>query len=207
MHTFRKSILALAAVAVWAAPARPADDEVVIAEEDAIQVLLLRQKSVQEDLKVTDTEAKKIHEFASKQWKKVQDMKGLSEAERNRKFEAMAQENEKFLKDTLKPEQRKRLNQITMQLVGLLWLRRSDVASALNLTDEQKQKIKALHKDAEHEAREAMRGGKISREKHQEMRMANRKRLMSVLTADQKVKWKEMAGEPFKGQLHFGPAK
>jgi Spy/CpxP family protein refolding chaperone len=205
-----KWILALAAVAVWAAPARPADDDNIIAQEDAVQVMLLRQKSVQEDLKVTDAEARKIDEFATQQWKKVRAMRDLSEAERNQRFEAMARENEKFIHDTLTPEQRKRLNQITMQLTGLLWAPRPHVASELRLTDEQKRKIKELHKEAHKEAMEAIRsasGGEVPREKWREMRMANRRRLMSVLTDEQKAKWKEMAGEPFRGELHFGPSK
>ncbi len=27
---------------------------------------------------------------------------------------------------------------------------------------------------------------------------------MGVLTDEQKAKWKELVGEPFKGELHFG---
>jgi len=28
---------------------------------------------------------------------------------------------------------------------------------------------------------------------------------LGLLTADQKTKWKEMTGEPFKGEIRFGP--
>jgi hypothetical protein len=31
--------------------------------------------------------------------------------------------------------------------------------------------------------------------------------LMSLLTDGQKAKWKEMRGEPFKGEFQFGPSK
>jgi Spy/CpxP family protein refolding chaperone len=209
MSTLRKPLLALAVLFVCAAVARPADDdEKVVAREDAIEVMLLRQQSVQHDLKITEAEGKKIHEFATAQWRKVRAMRGLSEEERNRKFEAMARENEKFLKDTLKPEQRKRLNQIAMQVAGLLWVMRSDVATELQLTDEQKQKLKEAHKEAHQEATEALRstgGAELKEEKFRELRMASRKRLMSVLTDAQKAKWKQMAGEKFAGPLHFGP--
>jgi Spy/CpxP family protein refolding chaperone len=209
MYTLRKSLLALAVLIVCAGVARPADeDEKIVAREDAIEVMLLRQASVQQDFKITADEGKKIHEFATRQWRKVRAMKDLSEDERNRKFEAMAKENEQFIKDTLKPEQRKRLNQIAMQVAGLLWVMRSDVAAALNLTDEQKQKIKEAHKEAQREAMEAFRsagGDAVKEEKFNELRMASRKKLMSILTDAQKAKWKEMAGEKFTGQLHFGP--
>ena len=209
MHMIRQSMLALGVVALGAVAARSADDEKIVAKEDAIQVVLLRHTSVKKDLHLTAEEVKKIHEFADGQWKKVQDMKGLSEAEKNEKFEVMARQNEKFLHDTLKPEQCKRLNQITMQVAGLLWVARSDVAAELKLTDEQKQKVKEAHKEAHREMQEALssKGGEIAPEKVRELRTSNRRRLMSILTDEQKGKWKEMAGEPFKGELRVRPAK
>jgi hypothetical protein len=208
MYMLRRSLLVVAGLIVCTADARPADDESIIAREDAIEVLLLRQRSLQEDLKINEDEGRKIHEFATRQWRKILDMKGLSEEERNRKFEAMARENEQFIKDTLKPEQRKRLGQIAMQVAGLLWAMRSDVAAELRLTDDQKQKIKEAHKEAHQEAMEALRsagGNEVKEEKLKELRANSRRRLMSVLTDEQKAKWKEMCGERFTGQLHFGP--
>lgn len=208
MYTYRKSLLALAAVTVWATAARPAEDEKIIAREDAIEVMLVRQKSVQDDLKITEEQGRKIHAFADKQWKKVRAMRNSSEGERDSAFEAMAKENQEFLKNTLAPEQVKRLNEIAMQVAGLLWVMRSDVANALNLTDDQKQKIREMHREAHQEAQEALRSnnGTVEGAKIREMRQSNRKRLMSVLTDEQKTKWKEMAGAPFRGQLHFGPS-
>jgi Spy/CpxP family protein refolding chaperone len=209
MHTLRKALLGLAVLVVCTALARPAeDDEAIIAREDAIEVMLLRQKSVQEDLKLSPEHGQKIHEFADSQWKKVRAMKELSKEERDRRFEAMAKDNERFLKDTLSEPQRKRLNQIAMHVAGLLWIMRSDIAKELNLTEEQKRKIHELHREAHKEAQEAIRsagGPEVKEEKFHEMRTANRKRLMSVLTDEQKAKWKEMAGPPFRGELHFGP--
>lgn len=209
MYTLRKALLGLAVLVVCTTLARPADsDEKIIAREDAIEVMLLRQKSVQKDLKIAPEQGMKIHEFAETQWKKVRAMKDLDKDERDRRFEAMAKDNERFLKSTLNQQQRKRLNQIAMQVAGLLWVMRSDVAAKLDLTDEQKGKIRELHREAHKEAQEALRsadGPEVKEEKFREMRMANRKRLMSVLTDEQKAKWKEMAGPPFRGELHFGP--
>lgn len=207
MYMYRKSLLALAAVAVWATAARPAEDEKIIAREDAIEVMLLRQQSVQDELKITEAQSRKIHAFADKQWKKAQGLRNSSEAEQDRAFEAMAKANQDFLKNTLMPQQQKRLNEIAMQVAGLLWVIRSDVADALNLTDDQKQKIRELHREAHKEAQEALRSNNegVEDAKFREMRQSNRKRLMSVLTDEQKTKWREMAGAPFRGQLHFGP--
>jgi hypothetical protein len=212
MYTFRRSLLVLAALVLCAAGARAADaaedDEGIIAREDAVEVMLLRQPAVQRDLKVSDDQARKIDHFATGQWRKVRGLRKLSEEERNRQFEAMAKDNETFLHDTLKPEQRKRLNQIAMQVAGLLWVMRSDVATALMLSDDQKQKIREAHKEAHREALAALRGAVgagVRAEKFHELRQANRKRLMSILTDNQQKQWQQMSGEKFAGELHFGP--
>lgn len=211
MYALRKSLLVLLAAALWVGPARPADeDHHLIATEDTVEVMLLRQKSVQHELKIDADEGKKIHAFVSKQWHKAQELAKADKEEREKKFDAMAKENEKFLDECLKPDQRKRLKQIAMQRAGLLWIARSDVATELGLNADQKEKVKALHKEAHKEAMEILRsheGKPIQREKLHEMRMKDRKRLMSILTADQKTKWKEMIGDEFKGDLNFGPAE
>lgn len=207
MYMYRKSLLALAVAVMLVSAARSADDETIIAREDAIEIMLVRQKPVQEDLQTTPEQNKKIHAFADQQWKKVNEMKALNDAERDRRFEEMARANQRFLKNTLKPKQCRRLNQIAMQTAGLLWVMRSDVAAELNLRDEQKRKIRALHREARKEAVEALRSnnGAVEEQKFRELRQKDHKRLMSVLTDEQKSKWKQMTGAPFRRELHFGP--
>jgi len=205
----RKTLFGLAVLVVCVAVVRPAeDDQQLIAREEAVEIMLLRQKSVQDDLKIAPEQGKKIHEFANKQWKKVQAMKESGKDERDRRFEEMAKDNERFIQDNLKPEQRKRLQQIAMHVAGLLWVLRSDVARELSLTDSQKSKLREAHREAHKEAMETLRstgGSEIKDAKFRAVRMANRKRLMSVLNDEQKAKWRQMAGPPFRGELHFGP--
>ena len=66
MRTFCKWALVLAAGAVWAAPARAGGQDDVPGKR-TFQLLLLRQKSVQEELKVTPELARKIQEFTNKE--------------------------------------------------------------------------------------------------------------------------------------------
>jgi hypothetical protein len=213
MRKFRMWVLALAAAGLWTTPARPADkdkDEEALPGVGAVEIMLLRQHSVREDMKIGDKEATRINDFASRQWKKAQELDKLSGKEQDEKFDALAKENEKFLDEILKPEQRKRLNQITMQLAGLLYVTKPEIAAELKLTDDQKKKAHELQQEAHKEAQAILRSNKdreVKKEQLEEMRMANRKRLMGLLTDDQKAKWKAMAGEPFKGELNFSPPK
>jgi hypothetical protein len=200
----------IVAVIVWITPARSADEQEMIAQSGAMEIVLLRQHSVQKELNVTDLHGKKIHEFASQQWKKAQEIHKLPPNEQDAKYTALAQENEKFLSEILNPEQKKRLDQIGMQVAGLLWAGRPDVASALKLTSDQKKKLEELHKEAHKDAIHIIKESKDENFKHEELKKlheVDKKRLMELLTPEQRETWKTLAGPEFKGELNFAPPK
>jgi Spy/CpxP family protein refolding chaperone len=210
MIKFGTWVTAVVAVALVTAPAHPADDNELIAESGALEIVLLRQHDVQKDLKLTDVHGKKIHEFASEQWKKAREIHKLPANEQDAKYDVLTKENDKFLSDLLTPEQRKRLDQIGMQVAGLLWAGRPDTASALKLTSEQKKKLEELHKEAHKEAKAILKEAKDDDTKHEELKKlheTNRKRLLSLLTPEQQESWKTLAGTEFKGELHFSAPK
>jgi hypothetical protein len=217
MRSFRRLVVALVVLGVWTVPSRPAEEEKetkkeavkLVAQEGAIRLAMLRQKSVQEELKLEEAAVAKIHEFTKKQWDKAQELK--SEDDTNKaKWDELAKENTKFLHDNLSKEQLHRLNQITMQRAGLLWVLRPEVAKKLELTEEQKEKALKLHEAARKEAHEFLQNGGSEEEKvakMKEIHQANRKALHALLTEEQQKIWKEMAGEPFKGEFHFPASK
>ena len=207
MRGCRKWTLTLAALCVCSAPARAADDKPkAIPEQGVIELVLLRFKAVRDDLKLTRPEARKISEFTEQQWKKEQEVEKIAdEKERDRRFDEMTREDERFLQENLTPEQKKRLDQITLQVAGLLWITRPEVAAALNLTDEQKQKVVELQKAARKEMEELLysetrRDRQAELRKHQE---ACKQRVLELLTDEQEAKYNELIGEPFRGELKF----
>jgi Spy/CpxP family protein refolding chaperone len=174
----------------------------------AMRLGLLTQKSVQEELKLSDDQARKVEDYAAKQRKSFQGLRDLSQEERREKLAQIAKENEQLLKDTLKPEQAKRLREISLQLAGPAALHDPEVAKALNLTGEQKEKLRGIEEEARRERRELFQAGgdrEERRKKAEELRKANREKVMNLLTPEQKEKWKELTGEPFKGEIRFGP--
>jgi len=213
MLEFRKWALvafALAVVGVCAAPARPAQKdragkkEKLVAEEGAIKVILLRHKSVRDDLKLSDKQAGKVRDFAARQWKKAQGVADLEDKEkREARWKAMGKENDNFLRETLSKEQYRRLEQIGMQVAGLAWVTRPDIARELKLTDDQKKKYRDLQKTAHKEMHDILHGDRIKDpdDKLRELGKTNRKRLWDLLTDDQQATWKRLRGEPFKGDL------
>ncbi len=206
MRMFLKMAMAMTILVPLAATVLAADKEAkLVPEEGAVEVMLLRQASVRKELNLTADEAAKIHEFTSQQWKKAHEVSKLSENDRDKKFAEMTKENERFVEATLEKKQRERLNQITLQVAGLLCVTRPDVASKLKLTDEQKTRAAKFQKEARDEMEELIHATKDEEKQERlvELRQTSRKRLLDLLTDEQETKWKEMAGKPFNGDIHF----
>jgi len=207
MRELRKGILLLGVLAMWTAPARPDDEVRMVPEEGAVHVMLLRQKSVRDALKLTDDEARKIREHNQRQWKEVAEIEKLPREERHQRYEELTRKNERFLDEVLEPGERKRLDEISLQVVGLLLATSPKVASRLGLTDQQKEQLIRHQGEARKEMADVLHSkSKEGREeKLHELRKTSRKRLMDVLTTEQESTWKEMTGEPFDGRFLYDP--
>jgi Spy/CpxP family protein refolding chaperone len=203
MRTLCTLVLAFAVPAGFAAAA---DETPTIAPETTTcQLILLRQKSVQKELKLSEDVIKKVMEFTNKESEEYGKGLKLAARERNAKFDELEAANKKFLEENLSAEQRKRLEQITMQVTGLHQLTRPEVIKELGLTDEQVAKFKELQKEARKALEEIItstdRAGKT--EKLAKHREETRQKIMDILTEEQKAKAKEMVGERFTGELVF----
>jgi Spy/CpxP family protein refolding chaperone len=204
MRTFFALVLALAVPAGFAAAEEK--NAPIAPETTTAQLLLLRQKSVQKELKLDEDAVKKIMEFTNKEsdayGKALKDLKG---DERKAKFEELEKANKKFLEENLSADQRKRLEQITLQVTGLYQLGRPEVVKALSLTEEQQTKLEDLQKETRKALVEIItateKAGK--NEKLAKLREETHKKIMDVLTDEQKAKVKEIVGEPFKGEIVF----
>jgi Spy/CpxP family protein refolding chaperone len=171
--------------------------------------MLLFQKSVQEDLKMTDDQVKKVTDLSTKQREAFTGLRDLSQEERGKKLQELTAQNEKAVGEILKPEQAKRLKEISLQTQGARALANdAAVAKSLALTGEQQEKIKAIEAESRSEAQKLFQGGignfEEAQKKRAELTKATNEKAMAVLTPEQKTKWKEMTGEPFKGEIRFG---
>jgi len=198
-----KWVLVLAVPALWVAEARP--QERSVPERTTIELLLLRQKSVQQELKVSPELTKKVVDFTNKQREAFGQALKLGEEERKQKLMEMAKENKQFLDDNLSPEQHKRLFQITLQVTGLHELNRPEVAKGLNLTEEQQQKFKDLQTDHRKQLVEIFQSKERDsrNEKLAKLREDTRNKVRAILTDEQKDKVRELLGEPFRGEILF----
>jgi Spy/CpxP family protein refolding chaperone len=164
---------------------------------------LLMNESVQEELKLSDDQIAKIQGVVPKvQRKHAQEfaqLRNLSPSERHQKgsemMKAFNDEIFKGLGDTLKPDQIKRLKEIDLQEQGARAFADPEIATALKLTDAQKEKIKSINDDFMAEMSAARQGGpgQIAQLRKQSM-----KKISEVLTEEQQKTWHEMTGKPFE---------
>jgi hypothetical protein len=173
---------------------------------------LLGNESVQKELKLDNEQVDKIKAALTKVREQHQEefakLRSLDQEERRTKGQELNKTvSEEILKSAsgiLAPDQLKRLKQIELQQEGTRALSRADVEKALNLTPDQKEKIKAISDDAAKEMRDLRQAGgggaQGNREKMTELRKQTNEKVQAVLTDDQKKTWKEMTGEPFQIQ-------
>jgi Spy/CpxP family protein refolding chaperone len=183
--------------------AEPPAPEFALPSDTTVKLLLLRQKSVQEELKLTPELCTKVAEFTNKEHEEYQKALKLNAEEREKKFNDLEKEHEKFIADNLSEAQRKRLEQITMQVLGLRFLTRPKAAEVLKLTPEQQKKFKQLHEEARKDLAALMeaKDGGDKNEKLAKLRVEIDKKVEAVLTDAQKEVARAYAGEPFKGKL------
>jgi hypothetical protein len=214
MKSFGKILLAFGAVALMAAPSWAQGQGRGFGMGGG-GAMLLSNKGVQQELKVTDEQAKKLDAFAQDMMEKNRErfsgLQDLSADERRAKMQdltkTMTAEVKKGVADILKPEQAKRFEQIQLQTMGANAFAMPNVQESLKFTAEQKSKITELNTDIGQQMRDARQAAGDDREaamkKMTEIRKQSAEKAMALLTDDQKKSWKEMTGTPF--EVKFEP--
>jgi len=213
MRTFGKMFLAFGLVGLMAAPAWAQGRG--FGGGFGGGTMLLTNKGVQQELKVSDEQATKLNALAeesrAKQREEFQKLQDLSQDERREKMGQLAQTwNAEMLKNLggiLKPEQVKRFTQIQTQQAGVNAFSTPRVQEALKLTDDQKAKLRTLSDETIQSTREAAQGFQDDREgtmkKLADIRKQASEKAAALLTDSQKASWKELTGEPY--EVKFEP--
>jgi Spy/CpxP family protein refolding chaperone len=206
MKRFTRIVVAFALIALMAVPALAQRRPRRGGGGGMSGFMLLSQKSVQEDLKLSDDQVKQLKEAGEKMQKEFAGLRDLSREERGKKFEELRKEGDKTVAKVLDKKQAKRLKQIGLQLQGSMAYGNPEVAKALGLTDDQKKQIADIQKETREEMGKIFQGEGTREEKRAkmtELRKSAKEKTEKVLTADQKTKWKELAGEKFTGKIEF----
>jgi Spy/CpxP family protein refolding chaperone len=171
---------------------------------------LLAFESVQKELALTDEQKdslKKLREEENIRHPFAGGFIGQSPDAIQKKLEEHATENRERVAKILTPEQVKRLNEINIQVVGAGALSFDDVAKKLDLTADQKTKLKKVAEESRRKLSELNapnNGRPVAAENRQnfmkklsEITAERKNQSMAVLTADQKAKFEKLKGKTF----------
>jgi hypothetical protein len=163
-------------------------------------LFLLGQKSVQEELKLSGEQVKMVTQLQEKQRESFQGLRDLSQEERRTKMQEITKVQNEAIAKILKPDQLKRAKQIALQQQGPRAVNNEEVAKALKVTDEQKEKMREIQRESFEKLRELGFDEDKAKEREALQKETNGK-MMAVLSSEQQAKLKEMQGEPFKGKI------
>jgi serine/threonine protein kinase len=165
---------------------------------------LLAEPAVQQELKISPDQKQRIRQLAEKWRQTFRDSRDLSPEEARPWLEKLADQEKSLLGD-LGPEQARRLEQIAWQQAGVGAFRDHQVVAALQLTEEQKEQIRAIQ--AARRDRGPRPGGPRpeAARKAEDSRKIALDQALGVLTPQQREQWQQLIGEPFKGEIRHGP--
>ena len=172
--------------------------------------LVFRDK-VQEELKLSDKQKEKLLEkfpdYAQETKNVFDKITDLKPQEREKEMQSHRQLSHEqlmaLLKDTLKAEQLKRLQQLELQQHGPFALGRPEIVKELKITVEQRKQfmgvVQEMQMKIEPLIKEAQSGGDPQeiRPKVMKIRNDHEGKIEAILTDTQKKQWKKMLGKPF----------
>lgn len=180
-----------------------------------VVVRYLQEKSVQEELKLTEAQIKKVADLDTKWQEATKDFPNWSVDDRGKNLAEAREKLDGALAELLDKVQGPRLRQIELQQVekqglGVL-LANTQVVKGLELKEEQQEKVKTINADFDNISglmfREIPRTRTASDEwtkASEALQLITRTKLTDVLTEKQRARLKELLGEPFKGELRRG---
>jgi len=178
-------------------------------------------KALKEELKISDEQKDKLLEVMKPINEKRRELfpRGQQQTDEQRKEAAekrakLDEDAKKAIEEVLKPEQAKRLGQINYQMMGIRAYANKDVETALKLTDDQKDQIKAILETYGKDVGELRQGAprvqfgqrpseedqkKLDdiRKKTEALTKETEEKVSVKLTDEQKKLWKDMTGEKF----------
>ena len=159
---------------------------------------LLLNPAIQEDLKLSADQVTKIRDLAQELQREADK---LDKQEARKKIFAINAKGAKSASDILKPEQRARIRQIQIQIVGPAWFLDTELAKKIKLTDKQTESIRAAYNDGRLEHLRALIRKKDHAVEMKEYNDATMAKVMKYLSEEQKAAYAKMAEQAFQGEL------
>jgi hypothetical protein len=173
------------------------------------QIKLLSHASVVEELRLSEAQQAKARELLDRVdelWQETfRDIGQVSATELDRRFIERSRLNEADMKAMLSPDQLRRLYQLDLQADVAAALREPEVIARLQLTESQRDQVRTIEQQ-DMALWRAGRQHKPPQSSDQDLSgslpaVSRDERILGVLTAEQRIAWRELTGTPLPG-LH-----
>ncbi len=169
------------------------------------QIKLLNQPPVAEELRLSEGQRAKAQELLNRVeelWHDTfRDIGQTPAAELHRHFVERSQLNEADLKAMLSQDQLRRLHQLDLQADVAAALREPEVLAKINLTEDQRDRIKTIEQQEMAHWRGAHQRDALpnsaAKNLGKKSPSSKNERILEVLTMEQAVAWRELTGTPF----------
>lgn len=181
--------------------------------------MLLSNKGVQQEIKLTADQQKKVQALSEVLGEKMtgirEKLQDVPQEERQAKrmelMKPINDEMKKSLAEIVTPAQLARFNQIVLQQSNIQAFSDPEVVAKLKITDDQKSKIQDIAMGAMERRRELFQGFQDDREGTMKKLADLNKELMgkcaAFLSDTQKATWKDMVGEPYEVKFEPPPGR
>ncbi len=164
---------------------------------------MAQRAEVVAELKLTEEQTAKLTELQAGSRAAFQSLQARPENERAEAMKTMREGQEKSVSEVLDEPQFTRLLQLTWRETGLASVERDDVAKALGLSDEQREKMRPILADRQSGLRSMFAAPPEIVER---MRKEWDDQFRAVLTEDQAKQWEELLGTPAPEPAKAAPA-
>ena len=172
---------------------------------------LLTSESVQKELTLTDEQKASLQKLrddcAAAGQAFFESFMGQPQDEIQKRMEERAKDSRNKISKILTPKQMERLDEINIQISGVVALNYEDVAEKLALTVDQRQKLKNLGEESRRQLTDMFstsNGQPPDKQKRQELQQKQKdiksqrkENAMALLTDEQKSKFEQLQGEKF----------
>ncbi|MBI1346037.1 hypothetical protein GC163_07085 [bacterium] len=175
---------------------------------------MLEQASVQRELQLTSQQIQSATALAQEQRSRLQGLSQLPRAEAAQKIAAARDASQQGLLKILSRPQYARLQEISLQQAGpLVGLTNPDVATSVGLNAMQQQQLRTIQEQLISQLTglaqqpTGLGRGRALLDAVREAQAAKQQadaRTMALLTADQQMRWQQVQGVPFQGEIQWG---
>ena len=195
-------------------------------------IMLVGQQSVQKELQLTPQQIQQVNQATSRHMAAAKQLFGLPADQREKKMKELKADGDKTLDALLKPAQKQRLREISLQLQGPQAYADAEVVKELGLTADQQFQAGAIQEEIRGQIQALMpppgqqkgpppappKPGQppnqpgqppnfeAMQKKTAELNKTADEKFQKLLTEEQKGKWKTLLGKPFAGEIRpMGP--